>query len=109
MVGGSGQDSFFFDAVGGSSSDVIADFYSPEDSIRLYTSRFSSLTPGALQFLASSEDELNGAGIIYDMQRGALLYDTDGAGGLAAEMFAQVVYGTRIAADDFQIFSGLAY
>lgn len=93
LTGGEGADIFVFDRALNESSnvDTVADFSHDDDTIWLDFSIFSDLSLGAL---AASVFYTIGVGfedaddrIIYDRTSGALFYDADGSGAIAATLF----------------------
>ena len=116
LTGGAGEDAFVFSTkLAARNIDLIKDFSSGQDEIRLDDDVFKAfsaasspdLAPG--QFLAAAgatraldtDDR-----IIYNTTTGALFYDADGLGGVAAVQFA-ILGGTTspptLAATDFLI------
>jgi Ca2+-binding RTX toxin-like protein len=97
MTGGAGQDMFVFSTVPGSRNiDRISDFSATDDTIKLDSHVFAALPTGALSagaFQTAATSVAGGAGIhvIFNTGTGALLYDVDGAGGVAAVQFATIV------------------
>ncbi len=98
LTGGSGSDSFFFDSLPStlSNKDIITDFLSGTDIIWLDHAMLTGLnTPINTESRMLSADEFwSGAGvsaahdttdrIIYNTSSGALYYDADGSGSVAA-------------------------
>jgi len=108
LAGGAGHDSFVFDTVlGRTNIDAICDFRSADDLFRLDSSIFVGLAAGALTaeafVIGKAAIDANDH-ILYDKASGALLFDSDGAGGASAVKFATVTCGTSLAADDFLLF-----
>jgi len=96
LTGGTGQDVFRFSATLSRNVDKIADFNAADDTIELDNSIFGALGEGALSGseFQSSAGSAAGSGavrIILNTGTGALLYDADGAGGVAAVQFATIV------------------
>jgi Ca2+-binding RTX toxin-like protein len=97
MTGGAGQDVFVFNTAPGSRNiDRISDFTAVDDTIQLDSHVFTALPAGALdanalQVAATSAAAGAGIHIIFNTATGALLYDPDGAGGIAAVQFATIV------------------
>lgn len=107
LIGGKGQDAFVFDvAPRAANMDWILDFRSAEDEIRLDSAVFSGLVAGAMDsgafVLGKSALDADDR-VIYNKNSGALMFDADGAGGLAAVKFAMLTCGTSITAADFFI------
>ncbi len=110
LVGGQGEDTFRFSTeLGDGNVDKIKDFAVGEDVIALDSSIFEEL--GADGPLSLYAFHMSAAGvaqdaqdrIIYDSDSGALLYDADGSGDIAAVQFAQLKAGLTLSADDFII------
>ncbi len=106
LIGGGGADAFVFSGPLNGTVDTIADMVSGTDQIHLDSSVFSALAPGALaaaNFVigtaAADADDF----IIYNDLTGDLLYDADGNGGGAAEVFANIGAGTTLLDTDFLI------
>ena len=106
LFGGEGDDTFIFDvAPGRANADDIVDFHEAEDVIKLDSSVFSGLVAGVLaaeDFVIGKTARDESDRIIYN--KGDLLYDADGAGGVDAVKFATVGNCTWLTADDFVIF-----
>ncbi|WP_225026968.1 sialate O-acetylesterase [Xinfangfangia pollutisoli] len=108
LYGGTGADSFVFNsALGAGNVDRIADFRPVDDSIRLEDAVFAALPQGGLSARAFGLGAVatNAAQrILYDAATGRIFYDSDGAGGAAAVLFATVTPGTALTAADFTVF-----
>jgi serralysin len=107
LTGGKGKDNFVFDAEFLNAIDTITDFSPKDDTIHLDNAIFTELKPGRLNASAfhigdMAQDHTDQ--IIYDNHSGALYYDADGAGGVAAEQFAQLTPGLALTHLDFYIF-----
>jgi serralysin len=111
LWGGTGRDSFAFTtALGATNVDVIGDFNAADDTILLENSVMRALgKAGAL----SASAFVNGTAaldasdrILFDQATGALFYDADGTGAIAAVRFATIdlagLQGT-VTASDFVI------
>ncbi|MBR0665385.1 calcium-binding protein [Roseomonas hellenica] len=93
LIGGAGQDRFYFDSALNAATNVdkIDDMKLGQDTIWLDRQIFNALPTGALN---ASAFHMGGAAadasdrIIYDSTTGALSYDADGVGGVAAVRFA---------------------
>jgi hypothetical protein len=92
--------------------DVVTDFNPPEDVIRLVGAAFPALnTAGTLPATAfrsapaaaSSSDR-----ILYDPATGALRYDADGTGAIAAVQFAGLAPGLAVSNADFFVVDPVA-
>jgi Ca2+-binding RTX toxin-like protein len=107
LTGGGGADVFFFNSAlnGTTNVDTITDFTAVDDTIRLENTYFTSLTTtgtlSAANFVASADGTAVDGNdyILYNTTTGALYYDADGNGGIAAVEFA--VLGTAISNIDF--------
>jgi Ca2+-binding RTX toxin-like protein len=101
LIGGSGNDYFIFNsALGETNLDILLDYSITNHTILLENAIFTSLgRPGRL---AAGAFNLGTAAtdaddrIIYNTDTGALLYDADGVGGVAAVQFAQLTGVTGI-------------
>jgi Ca2+-binding RTX toxin-like protein len=113
LSGGSGADIFDFSAAPGTNNiDTVLDFLAGTDTLRLDLDVFAALGPAGA--LAASAFQ-SGAGltsaqeaddrIIYDTASGALYYDADGSGAVAAVRFAVIGIGSHalLTAVDFAI------
>jgi Ca2+-binding RTX toxin-like protein len=108
MTGGSGEDVFAFTtSLARGHADVITDFATGRDTLRLDDAVFLDLTVGALSDDAftfgvvarDAEDR-----VIYDQASGALLFDRDGSGeDFSAVKFAELQPGLALSASDFTI------
>ncbi|WP_201861595.1 polysaccharide lyase family 7 protein [Microvirga soli] len=105
LSGGTGKDSFTFDTKpGGNNVDLILDFNVADDTIRLNDSAFTKLKWGALSassFVVGTKALDSNDRIIYDNKSGALSYDADGSGSIAAIKFAQIDNLAKLSAADF--------
>lgn len=109
LSGGSGEDYFAFDApLSLNNVDVVTDFRPSDDTIMLDAQIFTAFGfEGwilADEFVVGSRAQDSSDRIIYNRETGALLYDPDGAGGLAAIRFAQLARGLSLTANDFYVF-----
>jgi Ca2+-binding RTX toxin-like protein len=101
LIGGAGYDQFIFNtALGETNIDTLYEYSATHDTILLENAIFTSLgRPGRL---AAGAFNLGTAAtdaddrIIYNTDTGALLYDADGVGGVAAVQFAQLTGVTGI-------------
>jgi Ca2+-binding RTX toxin-like protein len=105
LTGGAGKDTFYFDTTLASSNvDKIVSFSTKDDRIALEVDFFAGLTAGKL---ASSAfyigTKANGVEdrIIYNKTSGALSYDADGSGSMAAVKFAMLDKNLKLSASDF--------
>jgi Ca2+-binding RTX toxin-like protein len=108
LAGGGGNDQFLFTtAIGGANTDTITDFDVVTDTMRLDDMIFTGLALGTLtaaQFVIGAAAADASDRIIYNSATGALLFDSDGAGGLAAKQFAIVSTGLAMTNADFFVF-----
>jgi Ca2+-binding RTX toxin-like protein len=104
LTGLGGQDQFLFNtALGASNVDTIADYVSGEDRIVLENAIFTAFGAGPVaadRFALGSAQDGND-NIIYDRNAGALFYDADGTGAIAAIQFATVTAGLNLSNVDF--------
>ena len=106
ITGGSGKDYFVFDTRPiRNSIDRIVDFRPVDDTIMLDNQVFTRigrdgwLASGVFTTGSGARDSSDR--IIYHKQSGALLYDADGVGGVAAVKFAQLKAGLTLTKADF--------
>lgn len=108
LTGGAGADVFVLDtAFGADQIDTITDFASREDRIRLSRAIFTELNGGtelaAARFvLGSAAGDANDR-ILFHKASGAVFYDADGTGAVAAVQILQLDPGTALVATDFQL------
>jgi Ca2+-binding RTX toxin-like protein len=105
LIGLGGTDGFRFDTELDATFnvDVLPDF-DVEDVIQLDDAVFGALATGVLaaeRFVIGAAAQDADDNVIYDDVTGALLYDSDGAGGAAAIQFAQANPGLGISNQDF--------
>ncbi|KQM97916.1 hypothetical protein ASE85_13670 [Sphingobium sp. Leaf26] len=107
LTGGPGLDIFVFNsALGSSNVDTITDYVVANDTIRLDDAIFTGLavgTLGAAQFQIGSAANDAGDRIIYNSATGALLFDADGTGAIAAVQFASIGTGLAMVASEFVV------
>jgi Ca2+-binding RTX toxin-like protein len=108
LTGGVGEDSFTFDTEPSSANVVvITDFDTTNDTIRLDSSIFTTLTKsGTLSssFFRVGEKALDPKDhIVYDANTGVLAYDADGSGAGAAVKFAVIENKAALTAADFVV------
>jgi Ca2+-binding RTX toxin-like protein len=107
LSGGTGIDRFRFDsALGGDNVDTITDFTAVDDVVWLDDTVFTGLPlgvlpPGAFATGTAAADADDR--IIYDAATGALLFDADGVGGVAAVQFATLSGAPALTAADFVV------
>lgn len=99
LTGGAGADLFFFSTPldAAANFDVITDFSSKYDGIRLSQSVFSGLHTGALEeghLVVDALPQGTDATLIFDSNTGTLYYDADGEGSQTAVAFCQVFSGS---------------
>ena len=110
LIGGAGFDSFYFDAALNAAANVddIMDFTAAQDSIFLDRAIFTGIAAdgaiGAAAFRLGTSAVDADDRILYDIGTGQIRYDTDGAGGTAAILFATVNPGTALTSADFIAF-----
>jgi serralysin len=84
----------------------IVDFSVLEDTIHLDNAVFSGLVEGALAAgaFAFGKKALEADDrILYNANKGELLFDADGAGGSKAKVFATIGKNLALTADDFLV------
>jgi Ca2+-binding RTX toxin-like protein len=109
LTGRLGQDSFLFDTAlsAAFNVDVITDFNVADDTIMLDQTIFSSslglgnISAGEFVIGAAALDANDR--IIYNDATGALSYDSDGVGGVAAIQFAELSTGLALTNLDFLV------
>ncbi|MFN0194180.1 MAG: beta strand repeat-containing protein [Aestuariivirga sp.] len=105
LAGGLGGDHFVFTtALGATNIDTITDYNVAADTIRIDNAVFAGLATGTLAVAAfhigaAAADASDR--IIYNNATGALLFDADGVGGVAAKQFATVAAGLVMTNADF--------
>lgn len=112
LAGGCGNDVFAFDtALSSANIDIITDFKSGLDMIKLDWDIFTALADaGALStdYFRSSATGMAGDAndfILYNARTGGLFYDADGNGQGAAVQFASLTCRPNITAADFMVAS----
>ncbi len=113
LTGGGSGDRFVFNtAPGATNVDTITDFATGIDLIELskaiYTtlqsgSSTNSLAPSAFRYSTAPSTSGGLGEVIYNAATGSLAYDSDGAGGTAAQQFAQVSTGLSLSAASFRL------
>ncbi|CAI10198.1 CAP domain-containing protein [Aromatoleum aromaticum] len=107
LSGGTGADIFVFDAPFVGAVDRITDFSPKDDVIYLQNSIFTGLrAAGAMSnaaFHAGTKAHDATDRVIYDGETGALYYDADGTGAMAAQQFAQLTPGLAVTHADFYV------
>ena len=106
LTGGTGRDIFVFDTAISSGVDTITDFLAVDDSIQLENAFFTGLSTGSLSssaFYIGAAAHDSSDRVIYDKASGALFFDADGTGSVAALQFAQLTAGTAVTRADFSI------
>jgi Ca2+-binding RTX toxin-like protein len=110
LTGGAEEDTFRFStALGNGNVDWINDFNVTEDTILLDNLIFAGVVGDGELALGAFYRSATGAAhdaddrIIYDTDSGALSYDADGAGQLAAIQYARLGTNLNLSADNFRI------
>jgi serralysin len=103
LSGGAGGDHFFITGALNSGIDTITDFVAGTDSLRLLNSVFGLVTGSTAQLVVDGTAAVAGT-FIYNSVTGALSFDGDGAGGLAAIDFVNIGAGSALAATDLVIY-----
>ena len=108
LAGLAGQDAFLFDTAldAALNVDKILDFTVADDTIRLDDAVFVGLATSGLdatQFANGTTAQDATDRIVYDDTTGALFFDQDGVGGVAAVQFATVSAGLAITNLDFLV------
>jgi len=110
LTGGLGKDVFILNtAIGKSNHDVITDFSVTDDTIKLENRVFIALT--ATGQLAADAFKIIGNGnvvddtdhILYNTSTGAVQYDADGSGAVAAVLVAIIGKGLAVTEADFMV------
>jgi Ca2+-binding RTX toxin-like protein len=105
LTGGSGSDTFKFDSPLDALTNVdhITDFVVGTDLIFLDAATFSAIpgTFGSSNFQLGTTALDADDRLLYDAATGNIFYDADGAGGVAAILFASVTAGTALTYADF--------
>jgi Ca2+-binding RTX toxin-like protein len=108
LTGGAGNDVFVFDASPTKSNDVITDFVTGHDTIRLDHSIFAAFEAGNVSedqfvknFSGKAVSESNH--LIYEKDTGKIYYDSDGLGGASGVVIAQLQDHQKIGSEDFLI------
>jgi len=108
IVGGGGSDFFVFNAAldAASNVDTLSDFTVAADTISLENDIFTVLADGSLaadRFVVGTGAQDANDNIVYDIDTGALFYDSDGIGGASAIQFAQLNPGVALTHLDFDV------
>ncbi|MCK0505569.1 CAP domain-containing protein [Aromatoleum anaerobium] len=101
-----GADIFVFDAPFVGAVDRITDFSPADDTIRLENAIFTGLVTGGLStaaFHAGTKAHDATDRVIYDAGTGAVYFDADGTGTMAAQQFAQLTPGLVVTQTDFYV------
>jgi len=97
LNGGSGGDAFMFNAsLGAGNIDTLQSYNSAEDVVLLDNAVFAGIgadgsTLSASAFTTGTAATTTGHRIVFNSASGALLYDADGSGAIAAVQFATLV------------------
>src|SRR5712671_5576903 len=113
LTGAGGTDSFVFREAGAANADVVTDFASNWDDLRLDAAGFAAI--GAVgRFAAGDVRFFAGAGatgghdaddrIVYDTTTGQLFYDPDGNGAAPAQLIATLNGAPAVVASDISVF-----
>src|SRR5712671_4289962 len=113
LTGAGGTDSFVFREAGAANADVVTDFASNWDDLRLDAAGFAAI--GAVgRFAAGDVRFFAGAGatgghdaddrIVYDTTTGQLFYDPDGNGAAPAQLIATLNGAPAVVASDIWAF-----
>jgi len=109
LTGGTGRDVFVFNtAPGAGNVDTITDYNVANDTIWLSRAVFTGIgnantTLSTAAFVVGSQAADASDRIIYNNLTGALLWDADGAGGVAAVQFAQLSAGLTMNNQEFRV------
>ena len=110
LIGGEGQDGFYFEQYATIPyRDIINDFTAADDTIYLDRSDFTEMPLGELPesaFVRGSVPQDADDRILYDSDTGQIRYDPDGTGEQEAAFFAVVAPGTVLNANDFVGYGG---
>ncbi|AEJ02662.1 Hemolysin-type calcium-binding region [Nitrosomonas sp. Is79A3] len=105
MTGGTGSDIFRF--IAKDSIDKIVDYNAADDTIQLEDSIFTALTTigtlAANNFIIGTSAADSNDFIVYNSATGALLYDADGNGVIAAVQIATLTSGLALTNADFVV------
>ena len=107
LTGGTGKDSFVFDAAIKANVDKITDFKPVDDTIKLENLIFTKLTvPGALDaslFVKGTNALDTNDYVIYNPTTGAVTYDSDGSGIGQGVQIAQLGVNLALTNADFVV------
>lgn len=107
LNGGFGADRFVFNSTLKSNVDLVSGYSVPADQIALENAIFTGLAVGALAGAQFKNLSLGAADasdrILWNAATGNLYFDVDGAGGVAAIRFANVVSATALTASEFLV------
>jgi Ca2+-binding RTX toxin-like protein len=108
LAGGDTRDEFHFTTALDASNnvDTIVDFNPASDLIVLAggaTDPFSAFASGWASWEIGTAAAGPGATLVYDPGTGSLSYDADGAGGLAAVLFAKLTPGTALGSNSISV------
>ncbi|MBL0405268.1 calcium-binding protein [Microvirga aerilata] len=105
LSGDAGKDTFYFDtALSSSNVDKISKFSTKDDRIALEVDFFAGLVGSKLAssaFYIGTKAKDADDRIIYNKTSGALSYDADGSGSIAAVKFATLDKNLKLTASDF--------
>ncbi|RYY24507.1 MAG: hypothetical protein EOP62_16800 [Sphingomonadales bacterium] len=107
LYGGAGADAFAFMAAPGAANlQTIGDFTVGQDRLLLSGAVFAGLAPGALAagaFVTGTAAADASDRILYNAATGALWFDADGTGAIAAVQFGMLSPGLALSATDFAV------
>jgi Ca2+-binding RTX toxin-like protein len=109
LTGLGGQDQFLFNTALNAASNVdeITDFTIGVDRIHLENAIFTAFAAGGVAaerfFVVGTGTQDANDNLVYNRATGELFYDSDGAGGAAAILFAEVTPNLNLTASDFLI------
>lgn len=110
LIGGAGADTFLFFGDDGPDNIARINDYAVADDLIRFDATDASILPSGV--LAANAFVINTTGlaqdafdrIIYQTNTGKLFFDTDGAGGTAAVLFAQITPNLAMTVAEFDIF-----
>jgi Ca2+-binding RTX toxin-like protein len=108
LIGDAGKDAFIFDTkLGSANVDIIVDFNTADDTIRIDDKMFTKIKTGQLPssaFVIGEKALDSDDRIIYNDKTGALYHDPDGTGSAAAVKFAVIENLAKLSAVSFVVF-----
>ena len=114
MTGGAGADTFLFDIAPGFDQELIVDFASGTDTLRLDATNMAALgasgrfAAGDARFAANASGTAQDASdrVIYNTSTGQLFYDADGSGAGEAGILFTLQGAPSLAATDIEVANG---